>query len=177
MSKVIITFHDGEVTHAEIEDLSFALPIVSAEVQSIDPNCEIALFPLDAIRQMVIGDIETAPDPEILGSWDRSAFHFTDGQVFRAWIDPDAELGMHGGRWRVVEPDSIEMRTLGIPYSSLKGVYRLRQWDSRTTSERAGTNGVEQLVKVLAERSDAADKAPAPQPTLMNRIRPKKARR
>jgi len=177
MSRVIITFHDGEVIHAEIEDLSFSLPIVSAEVQSIDPNCEIALFPLAAIRQMVIGEIETAPDPEVLNSWDRTAFHFTDGQVFRAWIDPDAELGMHGGTWRVVEPDSIEMRTMGIPYSSLKGVYRLRQWDSRTASERAGSGGVEQLVKVLAERSEAGNTAPAPQTVLINRIRPKKAQR
>jgi hypothetical protein len=178
MSRVIITFHDGEVIHAGIDDLSFSLPIVSAEVQSIDPNCEIALFPLAAIRQMVIGDIETAPDPEVLNSWDRTAFHFADGQVFRAWIDPDAELGLHGGTWRVVEPDSIEMRTMGIPYSSLKGVYRLRQWDSRTTSERTGgSGGVEQLVRVLAERSQANDKPPAPDNTLINRIRPKKARR
>jgi hypothetical protein len=176
MAKVIISFHDGEVIHAGVDDLSFSLPVLSAEVQSIDPNCEIALFPLAAVRQMVIGDIETAPDPDVLNRWDRTAFHFADGQVFRAWIDPNAELGLHGGTWRVVEPDSVEMRTLGIPYSSLKGVYRLRQWDSRTTSERSGGDGVEQLAKVLAEQDQATNVAAPPKKALINRIRRKKVR-
>jgi hypothetical protein len=171
VANVIISFHDGEVIHAGIDDLTFSLPVLSAQVQSIDPNCEVALFPLAAIRQMVIGDIETAPDPEVLANWDRTAFHFTDGQVYRAWIDPEAQLGQHGGTWRVVEPDSVEMRMVGIPYSSLKGVYRLRQWDSRTTSERAGSGGVEQLARVLAEQDQAATTAAAPKKALLNRIR------
>ena len=151
----MITFVDGEVLHASVENLSFELPILSAEIQSIDFNCELALFPLTAIRQMVVGDPEPAPDPGELETWDKTAFHFADGQVVRAWIAPGAVLGVHGGLWQVVEPDSLELRTFAIPYSSLKGVYRLRQWDSRIGSERDNGKGdPEQLARVLSERDD-----------------------
>lgn len=171
MPEVLISFVDGEVMHASIDDLTFDIPVIAAEIQSIDPNCELALFPLASIRQMIVGNIEQAPDPEELEQWDKTAFHFVDGQVLRAWIAPDAVLGRHGGIWQVVEPDSIEMRRFAIPYSALKGVYRLRQWDSRVIKDRTIGDGADQLARVMAERAAQSDETPVAQRALINRMR------
>ncbi|HXZ99218.1 MAG TPA: hypothetical protein VEK76_02600 [Candidatus Binatia bacterium] len=151
MPVVLISFLDGEIVHAEVGDLSFDAAVLEAEVRGADPNNERALFPLSAIRQVVVGNAQ--PVPADLAKWDRAAFHFVDGQVMRASIAPDPRLGRFGGLWRTVEPGLPEMRTLGIPYTSLKGVFKLRRWDSRPVSARSGTEGqVGQVARVLAER-------------------------
>ena len=154
MSLVLISFLDGEIVRAEIDDLSFDRTLLEAEVRGADPNNERALFPLSAIRQLLVGQPE--PVPVDLPSWDRAAFHFIDGQVLRASVAPDSVLGRFGGLWRAVEPGIPEMRTLGIPYSSLKGVFKLRQWDSRPVGARSGTEShLDQVARILAEREAA----------------------
>ena len=173
MPLVLISFLDGEILHAEVSDLSFDRPLVEAEVRGADPNNELALFPLSAIRQLVVGQPE--PVPEDLPGWDRAAFHFMDGQVLRASVAPDSVLGRFGGLWRAVEAGVPEVRTLGIPYSSLKGVYKLRQWDSRPVGARSGANAkADQVARILAERDGgggpAAPTAPPPRP-LISRVR------
>ena len=58
-----------------------------------------------------------------------------------------------------------EMRTLGIPYSSLKGVYKLRQWDSRPVGARSGANThADQVARILAERDGGGRAAASPAP-------------
>ena len=173
MPLVLISFLDGEIVHAEISDLSFDRPLVEAEVRGADPNNERALFPLTAIRQLVIGHPE--PAPADLPEWDRAAFHFLDGQVLRASVAPDSALGRFGGLWRVVEPGVPEMRTLGIPYSSLKGVYKLRHWDSRPVGARSGADArADQVARILAERDGGGGAAASPSPPqrpLISRVR------
>ncbi len=172
MPLVLISFLDGEIVHAEVDDLSFDRPLVEAEVRGADPNNERALFPLTAIREIVVG--QPVPAPEDLAGWDRAAFHFLDGQVLRASVAPDSLLGRFGGLWRAVEPGSPEMRTLGIPYSSLKGVFKLRQWDSRPVAARAGTdNHLNQVARILAERDGGGTASPpAHGHPLISRVKP-----
>ena len=164
MEPVLVIFHDGEVLHARIADLSFGLPVLNAEITGVDPNNERALIPLSAVRMMIVGEIEAAPGGSVLESWDRAAFHFVDGQVLRARISPDTTLGVFGGTWLVVEPGSDERRRLAIPYSSLKGVFQLRSWDSRPAGERAARAAgapphLDQVVRALAERETQAGTA------------------
>lgn len=178
MPHVVICFSDGEVLHAETPELSFDLPIVEAEVRSVDANTEMALLPLASIRQIIVGEVEAAPAAEELLLWDRAAFHFVDGQVLRASVAPTAMLGAHGGVWRVVEPGSDELRTLAIPYAALKGIFRVRQWDSRPLSERMRADDpnarLDQLARILSEREehslDLENPPPPPRP-LMRRMR------
>ena len=60
-----------------------------------------------------------------------------------------------------VEPGAPEVRTLGIPYSSLKGVFKLRQWDSRPVGARSGADPrVNQVARILAERDGGGMAAP-----------------
>jgi hypothetical protein len=157
MPVVVITFHDGELLYAEVPEITFDLPVLEAEVRNVDSNSQRALIPLTAVRQILVGDVEAAPSPEDMDEWDRAAFHFVDGQVLRARIAPDVRLGRHGGVWRMVEPGGDELRTLAVPYTALKGVFQVRQWDSRSGAERSARAAgepvyLEQTVRVLAER-------------------------
>ena len=88
MPSVVISFSDGEVLHAETPELTFDQQVLEAEPRSVEPNTERALFPLTAIRMMVVGEPRAGPDETVVGGWDRAAFHFTDGHVLRASIQP-----------------------------------------------------------------------------------------
>ncbi len=172
MAQVVISFVDGEVLHAETPEITFDLAVLEAEFRSVDPNSERALFPVTSIRQLLVGDPVPAPPADVVDGWDRAAFHFVDGHVMRASISPDVLLGRHGGVWHVVEPGSAEMRTVAIPYCSLKGVYHLRHWDSRSAGDRADDARLEQLARILAERESGRGGEPQQRPLLSRMQRP-----
>jgi hypothetical protein len=173
MPEVVISFIDGEVVHAEMPEITFDLAILEAELRGVDPNAERALFPVSAIRQLLVGEPLPAPPADVVEEWDRAAFHFVDGQVIRASISPDALLGRHGGVWHIVEAGSDELRIVAIPYTALKGVFHIRQWDSRPAGERAEEGRLDQLARILAEReASAAGASGAPQRrALLSRMR------
>jgi hypothetical protein len=157
MPHVVISFLDGEVMYAETPEVTFDLPAIEAEVENVDANSERALIPTSAIRQIMIGEDEPAPDQATVESWDKAVFHFLDGQILHAYVAPDTLLGRHGGIWRLVERNSDELRTLAVPYAALKAVFRVRVWDSRPASERAAREAgvsphLDTMVRVLAER-------------------------
>ena len=174
MPQVVISFNDGEIAHVVTPEITFDLAVLEAEFPSLEPNNERALFAVSSIRQVLIGDPAPAPPPEELARWDRAAFHFVDGQVLRASIRPRAILGRFGGVWELVEPGDIELRTIGIPYAALKGVYRIRQWDARPANERSGDTRTDQLARILAEReaNAAGDGAEPSSGPLISRMRP-----
>jgi hypothetical protein len=161
VASVVISFLDGEVLFAETPEIAFDLPVIEARVENVAANSEQALIPTTAIRQIMVGDVEQAPDAITLEGWDKAVFHFIDGQVLHAFIAPEAALGRHGGVWRLVERGSDELRTLAVPYTSLKAVFRVRVWDSRSANERAARDAgvsphLDNVVRVLAERERRA---------------------
>ena len=161
MPQVVISFLDGEVLYAETPEITFDLPAIEAQIENVDANSERALIPTTAIRQIMVGEVEDAPPAHTVESWDKAVFHFLDGQILHAHVHPDTVLGRHGGVWRLVERNSDELRTLGVPYSALKAVFRVRVWDSRPASARAAraagvTPPLAAVVRVLAEREARA---------------------
>ncbi len=161
MPQVVVSFLDGEVLFAETPEITFDLPAIEARIENVDANSERALIPTTAIRQIMVGEVEPAPEPEVVESWDKAVFHFLDGQILHAHIAPDTLLGRHGGVWRMVERNSDELRTLAVPYSALKAVFRVRVWDSRSASEKAAREAgvsphLDTVVRVLAERERRA---------------------
>ena len=175
MPIVVINFADGEVVLAETPEITFDLAVLDAEIRSVNQNSERALFPVSAIRQILVGDPEAAPPEAEVRTWDRAAFHFIDGMVLRASIRSDVHLGRYGGVWRIVQPDSTELRTIAVPYAALKGVYQIRQWDSRSASERDENAELDQLARVLAEREGivaAGGTLPQRRPLLSRMRRP-----
>lgn len=171
MPQVVISFSDGELLHVTTPDVTFDLAVLEAEFPSVEPNSERALFSVSGIRQLLIGDPSPAPPADELATWDRAAFHFLDGQVLRASIRPQAILGRFGGVWDMVEPGDSEVRTVGIPYAALKGVYRIRQWDSRPLNERNADARLDQLARILAERETGVEDEDGAPGTLLSRVR------
>ena len=88
MPAVVISFVDGEVLHAEIPELTFDMPVIEAEVRGVEPNNQRAILPLTAITQIIMGSPGPPPPEDVVAGWDRAAFHFIDGQVLRAAIEP-----------------------------------------------------------------------------------------
>ena len=77
--------------------------------------------------------------------------------------------------WHIVEPGSTELRTIAVPYAALKGVYQIRQWDSRPAGERDEHAELDQLARVLAERErtiDGGGGVPQRRPLLSRMRRP-----
>ena len=66
-----------------------------------------------------------------------------------------------------------ELRTIAIPYAALKGIYQIRQWDSRPASERDEHAELDQLARVLSERERniATGAAVPPLRPLLSRMR------
>ena len=168
----MISFVDGELLRAEIPELTFEMPVIEAEVRGVEPNNQRAILPLTAITQIVVGPQEPAPDAAVTAEWDRAAFHFMDGQVLRASIEPGAQLGRHGGIWRVVPPGEPTLTTLAVPYCALKGVFQIRQWDSRPFAERAEGDRIDTVTRVLAERERHLEDLSTPEQRrpLMSRV-------
>jgi hypothetical protein len=163
MPAVVISFVDGEVLHAEIPELTFDMPVIEAELRGVEPNNQRAILPLTAITQILVGSPGPPPPDDVVAGWDRAAFHFIDGQVLRASIAPDALLGRHGGIWKVFTPGGVELITLAIPYCALKGVFNLRQWDSRPLSERGEGDRIDTVTRVLAERERHLEELATPE--------------
>src|SRR5450759_545789 len=172
MPAVVISFVDGEVLHAEIPEMIFGMRVIEAGVGCVEPNNQRAILPLTAITQIMVGSPEPAPATEVTGAWDRAAFHFLDGQVLRASIEPGALLGRHGGIWRVVPQGEAELTTLAIPYCALKAVFQIRQWDSRPFSERGDGDRLDTDTRVLAERDRHLEEMATPEQRrpLMSRV-------
>ena len=145
--------------------------VIEAEVRGVEPNNQRAILPLTSITQIVVGGPEPAPAHDVLEGWDRAAFHFVDGQVLRVSIAPDALLGRHGGIWKVFPPGGVEVTTLAVPYSALKAVFHVRQWDSRPLSER-DPDRIDTVTRVLAERERHLEELSTPEQRrpLMSRI-------
>ena len=175
MPAAMISFLDGEVLYADIDDLSFDVPVLEARVRNVDSNSDHALFPLSAIRQLLIGEITSAPEPPVLDTWERAAFRFLDGQVMRAYIAPRPTLGRHGGIWECVEPEANELCRLGIPYAALKAVFEVHDWDGRTLAERSNTTGAapngDRLARILNDRSGPGAKPALDDKALLARLR------
>jgi hypothetical protein len=179
MPLVMITFQDGEAIWAETPTITFDLPVIEAEIHNVDSNSERALLPLTAIRQLIVGEVRPAPGVETLAAWDKAAFHFLDGHVLRAWLGPEVRLGPHGGVWELVEQGTPEpeLRTIAVPWSSLKGVFQIRQWDSRPAGERAARAAgepvhLDNMIRILAEREarSAGPRGQRPETSLTQRL-------
>ena len=172
MPQVVISFVDGEIIHAEVPEITFELPVIEAEMRGVEPNNQRAILPLTGITLIVVGEPEPAPDAGLVETWDHAVFHFIDGDVMRASIAPQAQLGRHGGVWRVVVPGGDELTTFAIPYAALKAVYNVRQWDSRPLAERADGERLDTVTRVLAERERHLEELATPEQRrpLMSRI-------
>jgi hypothetical protein len=152
MPEVLLTFTDGEVMAARTELIDFHHAVLS--VTSVEPggnNRELTV-PLTSLKYIVFGGEEEELD-QPLEELGKVVIHFTDHEVMRAYAAKNTLGGPLGIIYTLVDPDRKVRRRIGVPYTSIKAIFKVQRWDSRGR-ERLLT--YDKVAKILARREESA---------------------
>lgn len=137
MAQVKVRFFDDEIMEGTARDLDFDEPDFLVDVDDVAglENNEMAWVPLSAVKwvEMPLGDTQGPETPTR-----KVAIRFLDGEVLRGHID--GQLQRH--RYGIVlhlhpESDSEHtVRKLGIPFSAVKALFYVREFDGRHVEDR-----------------------------------------
>ncbi|HEV3231291.1 MAG TPA: hypothetical protein VG245_03450 [Candidatus Dormibacteraeota bacterium] len=130
MPEVLLTFLDGEVLPADAPLIDFYNPIL--HVTSSEPggnNREITV-PLSSVKYVVFGGEEDAgvDSEESMG---KVVIHFNDHEVMRAYASRDVLGGPYGIIYSLLDTNKMVRRQIGVPYTAVKAIFKVKVWDSR----------------------------------------------
>ncbi len=157
MAKVVVRFFDDETLEGVARDLDFDEPDFLVEVDDAGglENNETAWIPLTAVKW-----VELPRDPNLASETPtrKVAIRFLDGEVLRGHLDGTLErhrygvvLHLHG------EQADSPIRKLGIPFSAVKALFFIREFDAR--GEDAGTAS-DAYLKAIAPLGESTRFAP-----------------
>jgi len=148
MANVTVRFFDDETLEGTARDLDFDEPDFLVEVDDSAglENNETAWIPMTAVKW-----VELPIDPDLASETPtrKVAIRFLDGEVLRGHLDGTLErhrygvvLNLHG------EHTDSPIRKLGIPFSAVKALFFIREFDARgeapddgAAARRAGGDG------------------------------------
>ena len=133
--RVSVRFFDDETMEGTAHDLDFEQPDFQLEVEGAEglENNEMAWIPLNAVKWV---EFPSEPPAE-RGPTRKVAIRFFDGEVVRGHAGADVSRHRHGFSLLLYpEEGPAEPRRLGIPYSAIKAVFYVRQFDGRAPDER-----------------------------------------
>ena len=131
MAKILVHFFDDETLEGLARDLDFDEPDFIVEVDNAAglENNETAWIPLTAVKW-----VELPPENDVAAETPtrKVAIRFLDGEVLRGHLD--GTLVRH--RYGVVlnlhsEAPGSGARRLGIPFSAVKALFFIREFDAR----------------------------------------------
>ena len=137
MTRVRVRFFDDETMDGHARDLDFDEPDFLVDVDDLGglENNEMAWVPMSAVKWVEL------PASEELGESParKIAIRFLDGEVLRGHVD--GQLKRH--RYGVVvtlhpeKPgESTTARRLGIPFTAVKALFYVREFDGRHPEDR-----------------------------------------
>ena len=137
MAKVVVRFFDDETLEGVARDLDFDEPDFLVEVDDAGglENNETAWIPLTAVKW-----VELPRDQELASETPtrKGAIRFLDGEVLRGHLDGSLERHRYGVVLHLhAEQADSPIRKLGIPFSAVKALFFIREFDAR--GEEAGT--------------------------------------
>src|ERR1700736_964535 len=136
MAKVVVRFFDDETLEGVARDLDFDEPDFLVEVDDAGglENNETAWIPLTAVKWVELPrdkDLSDTPTRKV-------AIRFLDGEVLRGHLDGTLERHRYGVVLHLhAEATDSPVRKLGIPFSAVKALFFVREFDAR--GEEAGT--------------------------------------
>src|SRR5258708_3752191 len=139
MPEVRLTFLDGEVLAAETELIDFSQPLLRARAIDASNNEELTI-PLSSVKYIVM----SGPEDELeVGGGDlgKVVIHFTDHEVLRAYAARDTLGGPYGVIYSLLEPERKEQRRIGVPYTAVKAIFKVKQWEGRGKSKPRAASG------------------------------------
>ncbi len=134
--KVSVRFFDDETIEGTAHELNFEAADFQLEVEGAEglENNEMAWIPLNAVKW-----IELPPEATSGGNKRRRvAIRFIDGEVLRGHATDDVARHRQGFVLNLYPEEDAEgvPRRLGIPFSAIKAVFYVRQFDGRRRDER-----------------------------------------
>jgi hypothetical protein len=134
MARVSVQFLDDEVLVGEAQpDLNRPDFWLEIEDDALNNNHR-ALVPLVAVKSILLEEDDNPPVDA--GSLRKVAVRFQDGEVVRGHLNGQVETGAYGIRMRLYNQEGDRAELLGIPYSALKAIFYLKDWDGRPPEER-----------------------------------------
>jgi hypothetical protein len=135
MARVVVRFFDDETVEGTARDIDFDEPDFLVEVDDAGglENNETAWIPLTAVKW-----VELQRDKELADTPTRKvAIRFLDGEVLRGHLDGTLERHRYGVVLHLhAEQSDSPIRKLGIPFSAVKALFFVREFDAR--GEEAG---------------------------------------
>lgn len=128
MPEVHLTFLDGEVVPVDTELIDFGQPVIRARSMQPGSNNEELTVPLSSVKYIVMAALEGEPEGGELG---KVVIHFTDHEVMRAYAGRDTLGGAYGVIYTLVEPNRKVRRRIGVPYTAVKAIFKVKAWDGR----------------------------------------------
>ena len=141
MDKVKVRFFDDEEMHGEVDRLDLEEPdfLLVIEDESDVSNNEVAWIPLSAVKM-----IEFAKPVVSQQTGDRRkvAIRFSDGEVVKGYVNGGLERRRYG-LLVAIDPSTLDLDRpgsthglhLGIPYTAIKALFYVRDWDGRTDAQ------------------------------------------
>ena len=133
--RVSVRFFDDETMEGAAHDLDFEQPDFQLEVEGAEglENNEMAWIPLNAVKWIEF----PSEVPDERGPTRKVAIRFFDGEVVRGNAAADVTRHRFGfSLYLYPEEGAGQPRRLGIPYSAIKAVFYVRQFDGRSEDER-----------------------------------------
>ena len=147
MPDILLTFLDGEVFPADAPLIDFSQPVLTVTSKEPGGNNRELIVPLSSVKYIVFGGEEADPDPD--GETGKVVIHFSDHEVLRAYAGRQTLGGAYGVIYNLVDPERRVRRRLGVPYTAVKAIFKVKAWDSRV--ELPG-HTFSQVARILSER-------------------------
>src|SRR5579859_4183206 len=155
MQRVVVRFLDDESLEGTARNLSFDEPDFLLDVGATGTdNNEAAWIPLTAVKMVEYPG--EAPD---LGTGTRKvAIRFLDGEVLRGYLGSALDRHRHGMVLAFDPEDPGQpSRRLGIPFSSIKALFYLREFDGRPVEEKGMPSEAYLARRTMAPLLDVLD--------------------
>ncbi|MEA2647376.1 MAG: hypothetical protein QOE92_2459 [Chloroflexota bacterium] len=148
MPEVLVAFLDGEVVPAEAPLIDFQSPVLNLTAIEPGGNNRELIAPLSSIKYLVFGGEEEVGEGD-LPAQAKVVIHFSDHEIIRAYAGRDTLGGPHGIIYSLLDPDRMVRRRIGVPYSAVKAIFKVKRWDSRGAQP---SPTFARVAKILAER-------------------------
>jgi hypothetical protein len=168
--EVHLTFLDGEVVRADTDLIDFGQPVIRARSIEAGSNNEELTVPLSSLKYIVMGAAEGEPESDEMG---KVVIHFTDHEVLRAYAGRDTLGGPYGVIYTLIEPTGKVRRRIGVPYTAVKAIFKVKSWDGRGKTKPAAARRA--APKKGASRKVSAVKTPPNKAAAPKKPAPKRA--
>lgn len=129
MAHAIYAFMDGEILHGDPPRRDLDHPVLETRIHNVGTNNRGAFVPLTSLKY-VLFDSHAPSSPIDLQKYQRIAIHFVDHEVLRGYAERQIRPSRYGVTLSLIAPDLSEVKELGIPFSSIKGIFYLKTWQA-----------------------------------------------